>query len=64
MTTLGLLFLIAAGGAAIPAGIWTLSWRLDVAENCPPGEVSTSLRKACLWSALAVALAWLAWRLA
>lgn len=56
--------LIAALFCAIPASIWLLTWRLDVVERCPPGEIEKSERMALLWSASAVALACLAWGLA
>jgi hypothetical protein len=61
MTTLGLILIVAAFGSAIPAGIWWLSWRLDIAEFVPPSEIATSRRKAAIWSGMTLALACLAW---
>lgn len=64
MSALGIFALILAAGAGLAAGIWLVTWRLDVVENCPPGEIAKSERMALLWSASAVALACLAWGLA
>lgn len=35
----------AAAGGFIVTGVWFVTWRLDVDEDCPPGEIALSRRK-------------------